>query len=101
MPPFPPPGAVLSQDGDLNVYVYATWSDPEQDAKNIGWLDAAMRRHESSFAGHYLGEVDLTRWPIESCFSPGNWGRLQELRDRYDPDRLFFEPMRPPTGPPR
>jgi FAD/FMN-containing dehydrogenase len=95
MPPFPPPGAVLTQDGDLNVYVYATWDEPSEDAANLAWMEGTVRRHETAIEGHYVGEVDLTRWPVETCFSPENWQRLESLRDRYDPDRLFFEPFRP------
>jgi FAD/FMN-containing dehydrogenase len=95
IPPFPPPGAVLSQDGDLNVYVYGTWDNATDDAANLAWVDETARKHASSIEGHYVGEVDLTRWPVEDCFSAENWRRLEALRDRYDPDRLFFRPFRP------
>jgi FAD/FMN-containing dehydrogenase len=102
MPPFTPPGAAVSIDGDLLVYAYATWADATQDRANLDWLEGTVRRLAPSIVGHYVGEADLTRWPVERCFAPASWRRLQELRDVYDPDRVFFEPMRPeqaaPTG---
>jgi FAD/FMN-containing dehydrogenase len=95
MPTLPPPGGALTLDGDFVVDVYATWSKADDDRANLEWVERVARKVEPSVTGHYVGEVDLIRWPIERCFSPEAWLRLQDLRDRYDPDRRFIEPVQP------
>ena len=42
--------------------------------------------------GHYMGETDLLASPTRAAESlaPGVWERLQTIRQRYDPQELFY-----------
>jgi hypothetical protein len=41
--------------------------------------------------GHYIGETDIAEAPSRAaaCFAASHWRRLQELREKHDPDQLF------------
>jgi hypothetical protein len=91
--PFMPDAAhtALSVGGGASAGIYAMWDEPEDDALHCGWVrdvDAALAPLRSA---RYIGEADLTAGPerLRECFSDGAFARLDELRARYDPDRLF------------
>jgi FAD/FMN-containing dehydrogenase len=56
------------------------------------WHDALIERclvPHASF--HYVGESNTTahrEW-AEASFSPAAWARLGEVREKFDPERLF------------
>ena len=77
--------------GKLYVSVYAVWDDGSAAARNLAWLRETMRGLESLAAGSYVGEADLVARPSSAAqsFSPAAWQRLNDLRDRYDPEHLF------------
>ncbi|MGW2252915.1 FAD-binding oxidoreductase [Kitasatospora sp. NPDC001660] len=76
---------------------YAVWDDPRQDAANTDWLRQAMHTVEPLGTGHYIAEADLTAGSSRArrSFAPDDWQRLQHLRARYDPDRVFFSYLSP------
>jgi hypothetical protein len=41
---------------------------------------------------HYIGETDVVSNPDfgRHAFEAEQWHRLQSLRSKYDPDKLFF-----------
>ena len=43
-------------------------------------------------SGYYIGESNTVEKPSNapSAFLPENWKRLADLRDKYDPDGVFF-----------
>jgi FAD/FMN-containing dehydrogenase len=91
--PFMPDVAhtALSAGGGASAGIYAMWDEPEDDALHCGWVrdvDAALTPLRSA---RYIGEADLTAGPerLRECFSPEAFARLEELRRRYDPERLF------------
>jgi FAD/FMN-containing dehydrogenase len=73
------------------VAVYAMWDDPATDDANLAWLPAAMAPLEEGATGHYVGEADLQASTTRArrSFTEETWDRLQDLRRRLDPDRLF------------
>ncbi len=87
-----PADAALSIGGGTGVGIYALWDDPAEDEANRAWV----RRVDDALApfrtGRYVGEADLTAGPdrLAECFTPQALQRLQSLRQRYDPDGLFF-----------
>lgn len=86
-----PAPSALSMRGKLYVAVYAVWNDGCAAARNLAWLRETMRGLEPLAAGYYVGEADLVARPSIAArsFSPAAWQRLNDLRDRYDPERLF------------
>jgi len=43
--------------------------------------------------GHYVNEVEprFNSNRIQQCFSDAAWKRLQQLREKYDPDGVFHK----------
>ena len=81
----------LSAGGGASAGIYAMWDDEKDDALHCGWVrdvDAALAPLRSA---RYVGEADLTAGPdrLRECFSPEAFARLEETRDRYDPERMF------------
>jgi FAD/FMN-containing dehydrogenase len=81
----------LSLGGGAAAGIYAMWDDAEDDALHCGWVRDADAALAPLRAGRYIGEADLTAGPerLRECFSEGAFARLEELRRRYDPERLF------------
>lgn len=72
------------------VFPYATWTDARDDDANRRWFDQVVALLEPGAAGHYVGEADLNRpGRAERCFRTADWQRLEELRRRWDPERVF------------
>jgi FAD/FMN-containing dehydrogenase len=86
-----PAPSAFSVSGKLYVSIYAVWDDGSAAARNLAWLRETMRGLESLAAGSYVGEADLVARPSSAAqsFSPAAWRRLNDLKDRYDPERLF------------
>jgi len=96
MPPAPPAGAAMpdaafSMVGRAFVLSYAIWEHEAHDAVNEEWLRTAVRTLEPRAVGHYVAEADLLadRSRAINSYAPENWRRLQELRQRHDPTKLF------------
>ncbi|HXJ16815.1 MAG TPA: FAD-binding oxidoreductase [Candidatus Polarisedimenticolia bacterium] len=94
-------GAKLSTDGKGGAYsvdgarffgAYAFWDDPAQDRIARAWVRSVMRAAEPLSTGSYVGEADLSRSPnlARNCFSAEAWARLVSLKQKYDPDNLFY-----------
>jgi FAD/FMN-containing dehydrogenase len=68
----------------------AYWSQPEHASSAISWLRGfyqAMRPHVSGFAYQNYIDRDLTSW--RHAYYGTNYARLQDVKKRFDPDRLF------------
>jgi FAD/FMN-containing dehydrogenase len=84
----------LTVGGGTGAGIYALWDDPADDAANQAWV----RRVDAALApfrvGRYIGEADLGPGPERraECFAPEALERLEQLRDRHDPDRRFALP---------
>lgn len=59
---------------------------------NRKWMDESVALLRPITQGHYINETDPLHYPehAQECFTEEGWKRLGELRDKYDPDRLFF-----------
>lgn len=57
-----------------------------------------MRRMEPISEGLFLADSDLATRPAKFLSGP-HWERLEELRARYDPDRLFHSYLATPSVP--
>jgi FAD/FMN-containing dehydrogenase len=68
----------------------AYWSQPERASAAISWLRGfyqAMRPYVSGFAYQNYIDPDLTSW--RHAYYGANYRRLQDVKKRFDPDRLF------------
>jgi len=89
------PGGIdsaLSLGGTTSAGIYALWDGTENDRLHLDWVAAADAALAPFRSGRYVGEADLFIEPgrIGQCFSPAALAKLRELRERYDPTRLFF-----------
>jgi FAD/FMN-containing dehydrogenase len=80
-----------SMDERTLVMPYAVWQDPAADAANREWIAAMSGLLEPIATGHFISEADLIAHPkrLARCFLPDHWERVQELRARFDPERIF------------
>jgi FAD/FMN-containing dehydrogenase len=90
--PATPADAAFSMTGNLYGGNWTMWDDAADDAANIAWHDEAMRLLKPYVVGHYVSETDTVAHPefARLSFAPANWQRLTELRQKYDPEGLFF-----------
>ena len=95
----PYPDAAYSARGRFYFASYAQWDHAEDDLANEAWLKALYDEMEPLASGHYINEFDretrADRTP--HCFARSNWERLQELRQKHDPERVFHGFLGVPT----
>lgn len=82
----------LSASGKIYGGPWTMWWDAADDEANIAWhrkLIETLRPHN---AGYYIGESNAVDRPATAAeaFATENWQRLADLRDKYDPDGVFF-----------
>jgi FAD/FMN-containing dehydrogenase len=90
----PPNGPDVAQtaNGTLTVNLYAIWEDPAEDDGNEAWIGWIMAELEPMISGFYVGEADLSVAPDRPrrCYPPAKWARLNEIRNRWDPERRKY-----------
>jgi hypothetical protein len=80
--------AAISVQGKLYLAAFAGWLDPDADERFLAWPVEQMRRLEPLSKGIQLADENLIGRPAR-YLSDENNRRLEELRERYDPDGLF------------
>lgn len=90
--PAPHKNTALSMSGKVYGGPWTMWWDAADDQANSDWhheITAALRPFN---VGYYIGESNAVERPATAvqAFDPENWQRLADLRDRYDPDGVFF-----------
>ena len=83
--------ACFSAVADQFVGCFSVWEDEKDDEQNYQWLIDAMPAMDKYARGHYINEVESRFRPerYRACFSVENWDRLQQLRQKYDPNGVF------------
>jgi FAD/FMN-containing dehydrogenase len=86
-------GGAYSMCGSTLLLCYAIWEQAGDDVANAEWHRATMTALEKYAVGHYVGESDTINNPLraERSYSNASWARLQTIRQKYDPDRLFCD----------
>ena len=87
-PDRPLPDMAFSIEGRAYIATYAIWLDPADDERHRDWVVRHTERLAALGKGVYLGDTDFTRRP-DRFLSEANFRRLEEIRRRRDPDRLF------------
>jgi FAD/FMN-containing dehydrogenase len=90
--PATPADAAFSMTGKLYGGCWTMWDGAANDAANIAWHDESMRLLKPYVVGHYVLETDTVAHPeyARLSFAPANWQRLKDLRQKHDPEGLFF-----------
>jgi FAD/FMN-containing dehydrogenase len=85
-----------------NVTALGIWDDASKDRAQIDWARRFADRVAplSLRGGGYLNypELDQTEARVAAAFPPDSWGRLRQLKRRFDPaNRLRFNANIPPA----
>jgi FAD/FMN-containing dehydrogenase len=83
------PDMAYSVEDDTYIAVYGVWQDPTEDEANVAWATERMREMEGLASGIQLADENLGNRPAR-FLTEANFGRLQALRERHDPDGRFF-----------
>jgi FAD/FMN-containing dehydrogenase len=85
------PDMAFSLLGDILIEVVTVWDDPSQDAEMQAWVTDHARRLEPVAMGVQMSADSMAARGSgpEAYFSTDALARLEELRDRWDPDRRF------------
>lgn len=72
---------------------WTMWRDSRDDQVNADWHQEMITTLRPYSIGSYIGETNTIDQPINVArsFTPEKWKRLCDLRDKYDPDRVFFD----------
>src|SRR6478735_7779754 len=86
------PDAAYSMSSRVYGGPWTMWKDAADDAVNSQWHDECTALLRPFNIGYYVGESDTVHRPSNAVqsLSPENWKRLADLRDKYDPDGVFF-----------
>jgi hypothetical protein len=83
--------AIADRGAPFNIHVTSLWTDPADDAANIAWtreLSAAIKPFTTGRVYvNFIGDEGHDR--VVASFGAAGYARLQELKDRYDPENLF------------
>ncbi len=75
----------------FNIHYLSMWEDPAESEKNIAYtkdLSGSMKRWTSGRAYlNFLGDEGQGR--VEAAFGPQKYGRLRDLKTKWDPTNLF------------
>jgi FAD/FMN-containing dehydrogenase len=73
-----------------NLVLIAQWLDPAGDTENIAWAREAFAELQPHTAeASYVNYLDADDGARLAHAYGANWGRLQEVKRRYDPDNVF------------
>jgi FAD/FMN-containing dehydrogenase len=71
----------------------SVWESPDDDAEQTAWARefAASIEPYSTRGGGYLNYMARDEPPerVEAAFGPEKFGRLRELKRKFDPDNVF------------
>jgi hypothetical protein len=90
-------GAAFSVLSNTLIFSSAVWTDERDDERNQLWSDELVENLAGITNGFYINEVDFIRHPsrLTGCFSASAAERLDDVRDRYDPEGLLRVPVAP------
>ncbi|MGE0418506.1 MAG: hypothetical protein AB7O80_17025, partial [Acetobacteraceae bacterium] len=85
----------MAQSMHAKVYggPWTMWWDAKDDQVNSDWHQEMITTLRPFNLGYYVGETNTVERPATAiqAFTPDKWQRLCDLRNKYDPDRVFFD----------
>ncbi len=90
----PPPRPPMAFSLDANYYygVYAVWDDPSDEQRMRNWLLTHMKALEPYSTAMPLADENLEDRPTR-FLSDANLQRLDQIREKYDPEHRFVQWM--------
>jgi hypothetical protein len=82
------PDMAYSMEDETYIALYAVYEDPAEDEAMRAWATGRMAEMAHLATGIQLADENLGERPMRFV-SDRNLQRLDEIRDRYDPDGLF------------
>ena len=86
--------ACWSVQAPLYLSPNAGWSDPAEDMVHEQWVHERLDAMRDLSRGLQFSDNNLAD-RLDIGLSPRNAARVETIRDRYDPDRLFYSYMTP------
>ena len=82
----------FSMEGKSYGGIWSIWENPEDDAKNIKWHQSTADVLHQFTNQHYIGETDIVedKHRVTHSYSKEKWQKLEQIRDQWDKDRVFF-----------
>ncbi len=80
----------FSQEDNFYLALYGAWSDPTEDDQYRNWVTERMKALEPYSSGIQLADENLKNRPAR-FISDENMHRLDKVRDKWDPDKVFPE----------
>lgn len=87
-PLLPLPDMALSIQANIYLACYTVWDDENEDAAMERWVVDQMKRIEHLAVGSKMNDENMAGRKAR-YFSEHADRRLQQLRERHDPQRLF------------
>lgn len=86
------PNTAYSMSSRVYGGPWTMWWKEEDDAVNSQWHKECIERLRPFNVGYYIGEANTVERPASAveAYAPENWRRLADLRQKYDPEGLFF-----------
>lgn len=83
--------AVSNRDAEYLVNYQASWEDPQQDDKHIGWARENYQAMSPYASGQYVNFMteDEVRDPARRAYDEATLSRLSEIKRKYDPENVF------------
>jgi FAD/FMN-containing dehydrogenase len=85
--------AFSHRNSPFNLLIVGIWPDPADTDAHVGWvrkLWQEMQPYSSGVYVNYLGqEEEEGRERIRAAYDPAVYGRLADLKRKYDPNNLF------------
>jgi FAD/FMN-containing dehydrogenase len=92
--------ACSHRDARYNHLIVSMWDDPGEDDANLGYpqesFDAMAPHHDGGVYVNFLSVEGADR--VRAAYDPDVYGRLVEVKRRYDPDNLFQRNQNIPPG---
>ena len=90
--PAPPIDAAYSMSSKVYGGPWTMWKDQADDDTNTTWHNECTALLRPYNIGYYIGESDSVGRPSNAvqAYTPEKWQRLADLRDKYDPEGVFF-----------
>ena len=87
----------FSVAGNAYVGIYGVWDNAVEDPAGLAWLKTISATLDRHAVGHYINEIELTDDATrqQRCFSDSAWERLETIRASWDPDRVFYNYVKP------
>lgn len=91
--PAPQGNMALSMHAKVYGGPWTMWRDARDDQANGDWHRELITTLRPFNLGYYVGESNTVERPANAvqAFTPEKWQKLCDLRDKYDPDRVFFD----------